>query len=105
MASDRPQAEHDSVRHLMEAARPIAALAARLGEDADLAKELVHAAHENDTRKMEEIFRAAGVPDAKATINEEPRGEAAEAATRTRSYGISVDIGPVHFSIHVDIKK
>lgn len=105
MASDRSKAEQDSVRHLMEAARPIAALAARLGEDSDLAKQLVHAAHDNDTRKMEEIFRDAGVPEAKATINEEPRGRTAAAATRTRSYGITVDVGPVHFSIHVEIKK
>jgi hypothetical protein len=106
MASDRTQAGHDSARQLMEAARPIAALAARLGSDSELAGQLVHAAHENDTGRMEEIFRAAGVHGATATIDPEPEhGKTAAAVARTRTYGITVDVGPVHFSIKIEIKK
>ena len=93
----------ESAQQLMEAARPVAALAARLSADSDLAGQLVHAAHENDTRRMEELFRDAGVHGAKATID--GGTERAAAATRTRTYGITVDVGPVHFSIKVEIKK
>lgn len=92
----------ESVNQLMEAARPVAALAARLGSDSDYAAKLVHAAHENDARQMEEIFREAGVPDATATIAK-PRSAAA--AQRTRTYGITVNVGPIQFSIKVEIKK
>jgi hypothetical protein len=106
MASDRTQEGHESAHQLMEAARPVAALAARLGSDSELAGQLVHAAHQNDTKRMEEIFRAAGVHGATATIDPEPeQGRTAAAAGRTRTYGITVDIGPVHFSIKVEIKK
>ena len=97
---------HESVRHLMEAARPVAALAARLGSDSDFAGQLVDAAHENDTRRMEEIFRDAGVRDATATVDEDAEQQTAAAARqRTRTYGITVDVGPIKFSIKVEIKK
>jgi hypothetical protein len=92
----------------MEAARPVAALAARLSADSELAEQLVHAAHENDTGRMEKLFREAGVHGAKATIDDEGAertSTAAAAAARTRTYGITVDVGPVHFSIKVEIKK
>jgi hypothetical protein len=92
-----------SVRHLMEAARPVAAFAARLGSDSDFAAQLVHAAHENDKRRMETVFRDAGLHHATATITK-PR-TAAAAAKGTRTYGITVDVGPIHFSIKVEIKK
>jgi hypothetical protein len=109
MSQDQHGAHHrgaDSAQQLMEAARPVAALAARLSADSELAGQLVHAAHENDTRRMEELFREAGVHGAKATIDDgETERAAAAAATRTRTYGITVDVGPVHFSIKVEIKK
>ena len=105
-AEDRPGSE-ESVGHLMEAVRPIAALAARLGSDSKLAAELVDAARKDDPRRMEEIFRAAGV-EATATVGEEAEqttAAAARPAGRTRTYGITVNVGPIQFSIKVEVKK
>ena len=100
---DRPGRD-DSERHLMEAARPVAALAARLGEDSELAAQFVHAAHEKDTRRMEELFRDAGVHGT-VTMGEDIAQKGTAAATRTRTYGISIDVGPFHLSIKVEVKK
>ena len=105
MSQEQHRGGADSARQLMEAARPVAALAARLSADSELAEQLVHAAHENDTARLEELFRHAGLHGAKATIEGGTEQTAAAAATKTRTYGITVDIGPVHFSIKVEIKK
>lgn len=82
--------EEDRTLHVVTAAHPVAALAARVSHDHDFTAQLVRAAHANDARQIEQLLEGAGVTGAVAAINQQ-----------RQIISIHLDIGPIHISIEI----